>query len=78
MKAYTIEAYGPAYPQSGRFVRVHVGSEDKVRDQLSPCMIDFIEIHAENKKAALQIAEIYTRTLNKKQHSGKPPYKLLR
>jgi hypothetical protein len=78
MKTYTIEAYGPAYPQGGRFVRVHVGDFDKVRDRLSPCMISTEEVCAYNKQGALQLADIYIRTLNKRLPDGKPKYKLIR
>lgn len=64
MKIYTLEAYAPAHPQTGRFVRVHCGDYESNRDSFSPSMIDAREEIHNNKKDAQVSAKTWVKTLN--------------
>jgi hypothetical protein len=47
-QVYTFEKFKPAFPSTGTFGRVHVGTFEQNRDSLSPCMISTREFYAMN------------------------------
>jgi hypothetical protein len=60
-KKYTVEIFKPAF--SGNtftprvFMRVHIGDFEANRDNLSPCMVQALQIAAVNKKNANAIGK---------------------
>ena len=62
MRIYTIEIYNPPYPNMSDHYRVHVGSFEDNRDNLSPTMIATQEVQASNVKCArVRAREFYSK-----------------